>query len=425
MPSGHASRGGARWIVLWPSIITGLVLLSWGVAGAPLRDLSTLQSAQHAELVRPIAYVVLAPVCNVLDALTLLSVRQTLALIASLAVVYAVWRLVRRGRGGSLVRRIVRETVLALVALAVLVGVYAVGVLVPRPMAALRLDDPDLIAVDFHSHTNASHDGRASFTAQSNREWHAAAGFDAAYVTDHKSLAGAEAAARANPHRAGDGTVLLSGLEFVHDHNHVNVLGVTTRDFASAAAIARGDGPVPVDASHVEPVLIQTIPDQLDRTDAPSPSGRDGVLAIELSDGSPRGIDQVQRDRSAILRLADSLDLAVVAGSDNHGWGRTAVAWSVLRIPGWRALTPVALDSAIEQTVRTERRSASRVIARRSPDAGHSSLALAATLPAVAGTMFITLSPGERISWLVWTWGITAIVLGGVRRRRALHDERP
>src|SRR5690348_3473861 len=154
MPSGHESHGGARWIVLWPSIITGLVLLSWGVAGAPLRDLSTLQGAQHAELVRPIAYVVLAPVCDVLDALTLLSVRQTLALIASLAFVYAVWR---RGRGGSLVRRIARETAFALVALALLVGVYAVGVLVPRPMAALRLDDSDLIAVDFHSHTNASH----------------------------------------------------------------------------------------------------------------------------------------------------------------------------------------------------------------------------------------------------------------------------
>lgn len=378
---------------------------------------------QRAALVRPVAYVVLAPVCDILDALTLLSVEQTLALIASLALVYATWRTVRRGRGGSLIRRIAREVACALVALMLLVGVYAVGVLAPRPMAALRLDDADLIAVDFHSHTDASHDGRASFTPRRNRAWHAAAGFDAAYITDHKSLAGAEAAARANPRRAGDGTVLLSGLEYVRAHNHVNALGVTTQDFASPAAIAHGDGPAPVAPTDTEPVLIQTIPDQLDRTDAPSPNGRNGVLAIELSDGSPRGIGQAQRDRARILRMADSLDLAVVAGSDNHGWGRTAVAWSVLRIPGWRKLTPAALGAAIEQTVRTERRSASRVILRRSPDAGRSPLALAATLPAVAGTMLVTLSPAERVAWLVWTWGI-ALALVGVRRRRhgATHD---
>ena len=410
-----------RGLVLWPSVITALILLSWCVASAPLRDMATGNLANAAMLVRPSAYVALAPICNVMDALTLLAVRQTLALLASIALLYAIWRVVRRGRGGSISRRIARETLMALAALGVVLVVYAVGVLVPRPMAALRLADPDLITVDFHSHTNFSHDGRGWFTARRNREWHQAAGFDAAYVTDHKSFAGAVAAARANPPHAGDGTVLLSGIEYVWEHNHVNALGVTVRDFASPAAVARGDGPAPVADAEPQPVLIQTIPDELLRTHAPDARGRGGVLGIELSDGSPRGIEQAQRDHAALLRIADSLNLAVVAGSDNHGWGRTAVAWSVLRVPGWRTLTPQALGTAIEQTIRSERRHAARVIGRRSPDPGRSTLALAATLPAVTATMLVTLSPAERLSWVVWVWSIAALAFAMTRRRRGAH----
>ncbi|HEU4586565.1 MAG TPA: hypothetical protein VFR95_12505, partial [Gemmatimonadaceae bacterium] len=47
-PGATASReqgtGRARGSFLWPSIITGLVLLSWCVARAPLRDMDTWRS---------------------------------------------------------------------------------------------------------------------------------------------------------------------------------------------------------------------------------------------------------------------------------------------------------------------------------------------------------------------------------------------
>ncbi|HEY0419540.1 MAG TPA: hypothetical protein VGC80_08470, partial [Acetobacteraceae bacterium] len=36
-------------------------------------------------------------------------------------------------------------------------------------------------------------------------------------------------------------------------------------------------------------------------------------------------------------------------------WAPNAVAWSVLRIPGWRALSPAALDEAIRRTIEWER----------------------------------------------------------------------
>jgi hypothetical protein len=143
------------------------------------------------------------------------------------------------------------------------------------------------------------------------------------------------------------------------------------------------------------------------------------VLGIELSDGAPRGIDQSQRDRRLILRIADSLNLALVAGSNNHGWGHTAVAWSLMRIPDWRALTPDSLGATVEQRIRAERRHAVQVAVRRSPDPGRSSLALAATLPAVAWNMLVTLSPAERASWIVWAWMAAALaqLVGGRRGR--------
>jgi hypothetical protein len=53
---------------------------------------------------------------------------------------------------------------------------------------------------------------------------------------------------------------------------------------------------------------------------------------------------QVKRDHDRIVRIADSLDLTLVAGSDNHGWGRTAPGWTLRRIPGmWRAYSPDSL----------------------------------------------------------------------------------
>jgi predicted metal-dependent phosphoesterase TrpH len=407
--------------------VSVLVLGSWPFATSPLRDLSTWGAAgDQMRLVHPPGYILLAPVCAVMDALTLLSVRQTLALLASLAVLYAVWRVTRRrSRSSSLLKRVAREGLLAVGALGVVVAVYAVAILVPRPMAALALDDPDLVAVDFHSHTSMSHDGRASFTARANRAWHRGAGFDVAYITDHKTYEGAEAAARANPARAGDGVVLLSGVEYVHEHNHLNAIGANRTNFTWIPPERRDSAALVRYAAAPDPVLIQTVPDHLELTPAPNALGRGGVLGIELSDGSPRGIEQGQRDRARILRIADSLDLAVVAGSDNHGWGRTAVGWSVMRIPGWRSLTPVVLGNAIERTIRSERRDASRVIGRRSPDPGRSALALAATLPAVAANVLVTLSPAERVAWLVWTWALAAIAFARAVRRDGERTRRP
>ena len=67
------------------------------------------------------------------------------------------------------------------------------------------------------------------------------------------------------------------------------------------------------------PLLAQTIPADLSLVSPPvsdCPDGRGGIAAIELLDGAPRGVGQSDRERERILRIADSLDIAVVAASN-------------------------------------------------------------------------------------------------------------
>jgi hypothetical protein len=397
------------------AIVTAAVLLTWPAAVPAVRDMITRGTMPGARLVQPAAYLLLSPVYDVMDALTLLSVGQLIALVLSLALVYAAWRVWRWRRVGTVSAW--REVRLALSALGTFVAFCVAGVLAPRPMAALTLADRDDVKVDMHSHTNASHDGRRDFDARDNIDWHRGAGFAAAYITDHKSFDGASEAVRLNPRRAGDGLVMLSGLEFIDNHNHVNALGATAADSAWIRVEARRQRLGWPALKRGTAVFIQTIPENLERIPIPDRSSGRGLAGIELSDGAPRGIEQSQRDRALILRIADSLDLALVAGSNNHGWGRTAVAWSVLRIPGWQEMTPEELGAAIEARIRTERRGAVQVIERRSPDPAGSRLALAATLPAVTWNLLVTLSGAQRISWIIWTWTLAAVaLLYGARR---------
>jgi hypothetical protein len=262
--------------------------------------------------------------------------------------VYVAVRVVRRRRkagagareaGGGPGRAALREVAFGALFLVGVAAVYAIGALVPRPMAALTLSELDVLAVDVHSHTDSSHDGRRGWDPEHVRDWHRAAGYDVAYISDLE---------RVTP--------------------------------------ARGPG-------------------------------TPGVRAIEIVDGAPRGLTQTRGDRSRIVRLADSLDLALVAGSNNHGWGRTAPGWTLLRIDNWRSAAPDQLAQAIETTLRGGR-GATRVVERRVAEAGRNPLLLALTVPAVGWRMLTTLSGDQRVMWVVWAWALAAARVGLSRARR-------
>ena len=76
----------------WPLILlVALLLVSALFAIPPIRDAATMERVAEAELVRSAGYVLLAPLLNVFDVLTLLSVRQHIALLITLFIGYALW----------------------------------------------------------------------------------------------------------------------------------------------------------------------------------------------------------------------------------------------------------------------------------------------------------------------------------------------
>ena len=393
--------------------MVGLLIIVSALASTPaLRDVATLQPFPPATLHHPPGYLIGAPLFGLWDTLSLLTVSQHYAVLATLVVLYAATRLVAAGRAraaaarSALPRRLGREALFAAAALAALLAVYAATALVPRPMAAIRLASPDLVAVDFHSHTNHSHDGWSLFTAAHNRAWHEAGGFHAAYITDHYTWAGVDEALPANPARAGERTVLLSGMEVRLRDRHTNILGDRARyAFALdstwhhlvtdsiAAAHDRGARPA---------TMLYTIPGPLDQIVPFGPGSPAGVIGVELRDGAPRGLEQGRAEREEILALADSMDLAVVAGANHHGWGRTVAAWSVMRLTGWPRMSPGEFGSAIEDALHEERRRAVTVVERTMPYHDGSAVKLAATVPLLLWSHFRTLTLGERVSWLAW-----------------------
>lgn len=415
-------RDFSRTCLLVGAVVCGLVIVTALPTATPVVNAESHRAAAGATLAYPLAYTVLAPVCTVLDALTLLSLRQHAALLATIVAVVAVWRIVRARRRQTSLRR---ELGGAFAALALWIVVYAGGAVIPRPMAALKLPDPNDLAVDFHSHTNFSWDGRKWFTAQRNRAWHTEAGFDAAYISDHKSIAGALRGLATNPNPGHGATVLLPAIESRDHSEHIIAIGIDT----NAALDPKGEwhdpwhDPVGGNSAISEPILVLTIPGNLTTLPANELHGVARLRAVELSDGAPKGINMVQHDERAILHLADSLDLAVVAGSDNHGWGSTAVGWSIMQIPGWRVLSVSQLDSAIRATILSQGRRAARVYLRDTPNPGRSSASLALTAPLVVWRMLVDLDVAERVSWIGWTLVIVSIA--SVLSSRAAREKIP
>ncbi len=387
---------------LWPR--SSLVL----IGGRGVDDFSLYQ---------PMRYLAMAPVARLLDELSLLSAEQHVTLLASLALL-CVARAVfvsRRRRDGFAIPCIVRACIVPLVAT---VGTYLAGAVIPRPMLALQASNPSDLLVDFHSHTSRSHDGRPGWDAESNRAWHSAAGFDAAYITDHqtmaswqtlagvnarsrpslRALAGVVAAVTPGPSRV----VLLPGVESVVPGAHLSLLGVQTEDgrlFRHARdldtlAFARID-------STNRPVVVLTLPYSLTRP----PERLPAVDAIEISDGAPRGLGFSRAHRAQIIGLADSLGVPLVASSNNHGWGSTAVAWTVLHVEGWRTLPPRRLEARIRDVLRRHP-NAVRVVERSAVGISGGWGSRLTLIPRLGLHIARVLSPRERLAFGVWIWGL-------------------
>jgi predicted metal-dependent phosphoesterase TrpH len=409
--------GWRRFHIPWVALaITLIVLVTVPFAVDPIRDAATLGAVGEATLSTPAAYLAIAPLSDILDTLTLITVGQHVAILLTAIAIFVYLRMRRASHKSTTVRR---ETIAAVIFLASVFLVYVVATMAPRPMAQLATSDIDVVAADFHSHTKYSHDGRAGWTEEDVRGWYRGAGVDVAYITDHATFDGAERGIAGNPGLAGQGTMLLQGLEAFYKGEHVNILSAGRRYKGLTNATLKDVDEESLGLASIlaatAPVLIETLPGDLNKVQAASTTNT-GVSAIEIVDGSPRGLSQTRRERARIVKLADSLNLALVTGSDNHGWGRAAPGWTLLRIPGWRGMRTDSLSRRIEDILRIGRREATRAVERRVA-AATNPVTLLLAAPLVTWRMFTTLGADERVLWLVWTWGLVFLWRGAKRFR--------
>ena len=296
--------------------LMALVIVSALAPLPPLVDAVTGAPPYDVDLVRPATYTLLAPLLDVLDALTFLSIGRAWWFLVVWVIGLAAWGV---ARSGPRRRRLLRASLgpLAVVAL----GVAAV--LLPRPVVQLAPADSTLTVIDYHAHTAASHDGRPGWTARDLARWHAAQGFGASYVTDHNVIFDDDTTSYAIP--------LLPGVEWSVSAQHVVALGPVTMIDRAAY---NGDTPGMLGvfaALHRQGAIgIASLPeywrnywDDLDRFVAA------GVDGFEIVNCAPKALGFPAPARARVLELAREHDLLVVGASDNHGWGRATCVWNV------------------------------------------------------------------------------------------------
>lgn len=378
----------------------------------PLAD-PTGATLPQVTLDLPVAYVLLSPITRVLDQLTLLGVSQHIVMILTLlglgvgiSIRGVKGRLPRLGRG-----------VLGLVAgLAVALAIYAGVAYLPRPMPRLSVSDPNLIALNFHSHSRHSHDVGERYPVEWTRAWHGRAGYDAFVLSDHSDWTGVAEGRATNPATAGDGTLLLSGVEVWLTGEHIIALGDSTRYQALLSPNRNDFLPERNDLLASRTTFIVTIPGDPFRIPALDAEHPMGVVAVEIHDGAPRGLEQARLQRDSIIGWARTDDLALVAGWNNHGAGQTPTAWTLMSIPGWRALNADNLLAAVEDEMHAEGFASTQVVERQAPS-GLSSIGLVLTAPAALLLTLRSLTTPERLVWLLYLLGLWAVSSLSVRRR--------
>ncbi len=295
--------------------LLALVLLSALQPLPALVDAATGAPPADADLVRPTAYTALAPLSNVLDALTFLSLGRAWALLIEWALALAAWGALRRGT----LRQRLGRALFGPLALAALGGA---ALMLPRPVPRLVTADSSLTVIDYHAHTDASHDGRPGWTAEDLAAWHEAQGFAASYVTDHNVVF-----RRAIEHPIR----LLPGVEWSVNREHILALGpVRPIDRARYTGDAGALGALFAELHHQGALGVASLPEYwLNGWDDLEGFVADSVDGFEIVNCAPKALAFSTARRGAVAQLAAARDLLVVGASDNHGWGKVTCAWNL------------------------------------------------------------------------------------------------
>ena len=291
-----------------------------------LVDAVTGSAPGDADLDRPVLYVLFAPISDTLDALTFFSQSRAIWALTIWVLVLAAWGAVRASSDSFGWRRVVLS---ALVGPVVLVLLALAALVLPRPVPRLVSDGPGTV-IDYHAHTNASHDGRPGWTLAKLAAWHERQGFQATYVTDHNVLYD-----RSMPAPEGASVTLLPGVEWSVYRQHVVAIGrveaVPRDSFSeSTARMVRMFSTIERQGGFSIASLPEYWRNHQEELGAFVVAGLDG---FEIVNCAPKALAFPSDLRRQVISLAESHDLVVVGASDNHGWGAVTCVWNVSR-PG-------------------------------------------------------------------------------------------
>jgi hypothetical protein len=264
----------------------------------------------------------------------MLSMSRLYGLLIGLALLYLLWRIGRAFRRQGL--SLAGELRTLAISLVLLLGFLITGAVWHRPMLALAGAEPAEIVVDFHSHTNVSHDVRNTwmrgFDTEANRRWHNRAGFDAVFITDHNTVAGLKGQSR-----RPDQPVICPGTEVSAWRSHIVLLGDSlpvdrsryNRSLDALLMLLR------VSDSAYGALSVASLPEyrrnHWGRLDTLVAAGLDG---FEIVNAAPKANELVRADRDSVIRVARSRNRFVVGVNDSHGWGATSMVWNLVRVTG-------------------------------------------------------------------------------------------
>ena len=405
-----------------PLGLTALLLCARLVAVPALSDPVAGSADPSLHLAVPWLYLALAPLFTLWDGVSMLSIGRLRGFLFGLAALYLLWRIGRllrprhtQGAGAAPRFSMVKEIRTLSVTLVLLAAFLLGGALWHRPMLALVGADPHDIVVDFHSHTNVSHDVRNTlmrgFDTEANRRWHTRAGFDAAFITDHNVRSRQPPVASRQSNTAS--TVLCAGIEVSAWRAHIVLLGDTTpvdrsRYNGSLDALltllATSD-------STLGALSLASLPEyrrnHWGRLDQLVATGLDG---FEIVNASPNANELPRTERDSVIALARAHNRFVVGVSDSHGWGATSLVWNLVHSSEGTASDPCA---AVLQRLHAGF-PAVRVIERHRlrPDSWWPSWL---TPVGVVWETWRSMGWALTAGWLIWIW------LWAIRPRRADH----
>ncbi|MGH7533163.1 MAG: PHP domain-containing protein, partial [Gemmatimonadales bacterium] len=214
-------------------VATGLtagMLLARAFGAPALADPTGAALPPSLHLHFPLLNILLAPLFDAWDGVSMLGMRQLVAFFIWSAVAIVAWRVGARAASSKRlsVRSLLAEFAIVLGGVLALLLFGLVGLVWHRPMVSLAGAPAGQLVVDLHSHTNVSHDVQGTlmrgFDAEAARRWHRRAGFEVFFVTDHNRIDGIPA----NGGPAGASPTLCPGEEVSAADQHVVLLGNTT-----------------------------------------------------------------------------------------------------------------------------------------------------------------------------------------------------